>query len=168
MARSKHVILGGLAAATLGLAACNPVANLNGGEDEIERIHAAYGRGDHDALYAMTGPAFRRITSRAQFESMLDVFDVRLGAVKSTERTGFNVNTNPSGTFTTIVMSTHFAKGDGQDEFVFSGDGDAMVLEGWHINSPNLMLTAEDVADERVDRSRPPELIEMVPQKGSN
>jgi len=154
--------------ALAGLAACNPVANVNAGDDQIERFHAAYGRGDHDALYAMTGPQFHATTTKAQFDQMFDVMDVRLGRVKSSERTGFNVNTNTAGTFTTVVMTTHFAKGDGQEQFVFTGDGDAMVLEGWHVTSPNLMLTPEDVADERVDQSRPPELIEMAPQKGSN
>jgi len=173
---SKGVILGVAAAASLALAACNPVAKINGGESQVERFHAAYGRGDRDALYAMTGPQFRATTTRPQFDSLIDVVSVRLGPVRSSERTGFNVNTTTSGTYTTIVMTTHFAKGDGEENFVFTGDGDAMILEGWHVTSPNLMLTADDVADERAsdaageppDKSRPPEFVGMAPRKGSN
>ena len=138
-----------VAACALSLAACNPVANLNAGDSEIDKFHAAYSRGDRDALYAMTGPQFRASGSRDQFNDMLDVFEVRLGAVESSERTSFNVNTTPAGTLTTIVMTTHFAKGDGQETFVLSGDEDGMKLEGWHVNSPNLMLTAQDIADEK-------------------
>jgi hypothetical protein len=155
------------AGATL-LAGCNPVANLNAGDSEIEKFHAAYSRGNHQALYAMTGPQIRSGTSEAQFDAMLDVFDVRLGPVKSSERTSFNVNTTPAGTFTTIVMSTQFVKGDGQETFVFSGNGDEMTLEGWHVNSPNLMLTPEDIADERRESTGPALPARPVRPNGPN
>jgi hypothetical protein len=155
-----------ITAAILALAACNPVANLNAGDSQITKFHAAYSRGDASAIYAMTGPQLRATASHAQFAELLDVVKVRLGAVKSSERTGFNVNTNTAGTFTTIIMSTHFAKGDGQENFVFSGKGDEMKLEGWHVESPRLMLTADDVADERGDAAPAPVVL-VAPPKGS-
>ena len=164
MGRSKGMIRAGLAAATLGLAACNPVANLDAGDSQIAKIHAAYSRGDAGAIYAMTGPQFRATATRAQMDETIDVFTVRLGAVRSSERTGFNVNTNTAGTFTTITMSTQFAKGHGQENFVFSGKGDEMKLEGWHVNSPNLMLTADDIADERGDATPTPVVRVILPK----
>ena len=157
-------------AAFLLLGACNPVANVSEGDSLVEKFHAAYSRGDRDALYAMTGRQFRATTSRAQFDDLIDVVSVRLGAVSDSERTGFNVNTNTDGTFTSITMTTHFAKGDGVESFVFTGSGDEMALEGWHVQSPRLMLTADDVADERAgdaavaeDAPPPVVMVEAAP-----
>ena len=40
-----------------------------------------------------------------------------------------------------------------------------MTLEGWHVNSPNLMLTAEDIADERTRDPDPPIPVRVLPGK---
>ena len=161
---AKGLIWAVIIAATLALAACNPVANLNAADSQIAKIHAAYSRGNAGAIYAMTGPQFRATFSRAQMDQLVDVLNVRLGAIRSSERTSFNVNTNPAGTFTTIIMSTKFAKGDGQENFVFSGDGNEMKLEGWHVTSPRLMLTADDIADERGDAAPAPVQLVAPPE----
>ena len=165
--RAKRLVGAVIAAAMFALVACNPVANLNGADDQIANIHVAYSRRDAGAIYAMTGPQFRASFTRAQMDQLVDVLNVRLGAVRSTEWTSFNVNTNPDGTFTTIIMATQFAKGAGQENFVFSGDGDEMKLEGWHVQSPNLMLTAEDIADEREDAAPAPVEVRAAPRNGS-
>lgn len=164
---AKGLMSAAITAAALALAACNPVANVNAGDSQITKFHAAYSRGDADAIYAMTGQEFRATTSSAQIGELLDVVNVRLGAIRSSERIGFNVNTNPSGTFTTIIMSTHFAKGDGRENFVFSGKGDEMKLQGWHVESPRLMLTAADVADER-GAAAPAPVVLVAPPPGSS
>lgn len=166
--RAKRLIGAVIAAAMLALAACNPVANLNGADGQIAKIHAAYSRGDAGAIYAMTGPQFRASFTRAQMDQLVDVLNVRLGAVRSSERVNFNVNTNSDGTFTTIIMATQFAKGAGQENFVFSGDGDKMKLEGWHVQSPNLMLTADDIADERGDAAPAPVEVRAAPPNASS
>jgi hypothetical protein len=162
-ATAKGLMCAAIAAAILALAACNPVANLNAGDSQIAKFHAAYSRGDAGAIYAMTGPQFRATTSRAQMDDLVDVFSVRLGAVRSSERTSFNVNSNPSGTFTTIIMATQFAKGQGQEDFIFSGKGDEMKLEGWHVHSPNLALTPDDIADERGEAGPAPVVLVAPP-----
>ena len=154
-----------VSATFLALAACNPIAQVEAGDSQVAKFHAAYSRGDRDALYAMTGRQFRATTSRAQLDDLIEVVGSRLGAVRSSERTGFNVNSNTEGTFTSITMTTHFAKGDGQENFVFSGSGDAMTLEGWHVESPRLMVTADDVADERAEGAPPMVVVKAAPKK---
>ena len=151
---------------TLTLAACNPVAAFNDSEAQVTRFHQALTRGDNEALYAMTGSEFRRTTNRAQFDDLLTVIDARLGAVQSSERTNFNVNTVNGNTITTIVMNSRFEKGEGQENFVFSGTGEDMRLEGWHVLSPQLALTAADVADEQGGNGKtPPPPITVAPAK---
>ena len=156
-----------MAATLLVLAACNPMAQIKDGDSQVEKFHSAYARGDRDALYAMTGRTFRTTTSRSQFDDLIDVVSVRLGAITSSERIGFNVNSNADGTFTSITMTTHFAKGDGQENFVFSGSGDAMRLEGWHVQAPQLELTADDIADERAKGVPSPVVVRAAPTKGA-
>jgi hypothetical protein len=147
MARRSGLVLAALP--ILAISACNPAANLGDADQRIEQFHAGYERGDRASLYAMTGPQFRSAASQAQFEEMLEVVKVRLGKFQTSERISFNVNSTTNGTFTSVKMKTAFAKGEATEDFVFRGSGDDMLLEGWHINSPRLMLTADDVADER-------------------
>ncbi|MGZ5826406.1 MAG: hypothetical protein ACXWIO_10390 [Croceibacterium sp.] len=129
--------------------ACNPIANMHEGETQIERFHQLYSSGSVDALYAMTGPRFHEATTRKQFQDMFDVLNSRLGRIKSSQREGFRVNTNGSGTVTNVGMKTRFEQGLGFETFTFFGDGDDMKLEGWHVDSNRLTITADDLARER-------------------
>jgi len=143
-------------ASALVLAACNPVAALDDSEARIARFHDGLARGDGEALYRMTGAEFRATTTRAQFDDLLTVVATRLGTVEASERTNFNVNSNNGTTFTTVVMNTRFAQGEGQETFVFKGTGEDMQLAGWHVTSPRLTLTAAAVADEQAVGAAPP------------
>ena len=130
----------------LVLAACNPVANYNAGDEKIAEFQEAYSRGDGDALFAMTGPQFREITTREQFDELLAIFDARLGPVESSERAGFNVTTNTGGTFTVVQMQTEFEQGPGMETYTFLGNGEDMQLVGWNVESQRLLITADDLA----------------------
>jgi hypothetical protein len=139
------------------LAGCNPVANLHQGDAQIERFHQAYSSGNVDALYALTGPKFHQITTRKQFQDLFDLVNFRLGAIKSSKRQGFTVNSTTDGIVTNVAMDTQFAQGEATEAFYFEGSGDDMKLEGWHVNSDKLMVTPEDIARERSEvRPIPP------------
>ncbi|WP_271078145.1 hypothetical protein [Aurantiacibacter sp. MUD61] len=149
------------ALAALLLAACNPVANMNEGEDRIADFQAAYSDGNSDALWAMVGPEFREVTSREEFDDLITVVSARLGPIESSEREGFNVNTNTGGTFTTVQMATQFEQGDGVEVYMFQGNGDDMRLVGWNVNSQRLMVTPEDIAG--MAEQGDPEVVEINP-----
>jgi hypothetical protein len=134
-------------AAALMLGACNPVAQLNSGEEKVEQFQQVYSVGDYDALYAMTAPLFRETTSREDFQELVDMLQLRLGDVQSSTREGFNVNTNPQGTFTTVNMQTTFDQGAGMETYVFHGSGEDMRLAGWNVNSDRLVFTVDDLKE---------------------
>jgi hypothetical protein len=75
-----------IAATALLLAACNPVANLKQADADVARFHEVYSSGDVDGLFALTGPKFRQLTTRKQFQDLFDLVNSRLGRVKSSER----------------------------------------------------------------------------------
>lgn len=136
----------------LFLAACNPMEQLDGAEEFITQYHSVYNDGDSRTLYGLTSEEFRGATSIEQMDGMVAFVTERMGPVVSTEREGFNLNTDNGLTETTITMKTQFEKGEGTETFVFHGSGDDFRLVSWNVNSPNLInepaAPAEPVAAE--------------------
>lgn len=139
-------ILIGMAA--LLVAACNPVANMNRADEMIVEFHALYNDADIDGMWDYVGPEFRAVTTRQDFENFYQVIDQRLGAVESSTRQNFHVNSGTGGTTTTVVMTTEFSDGPGSETFTFLGKDEQMALIGWTVNADRLMFTAEDLASE--------------------
>jgi len=137
-----------LCAAAL-LTACNPVANLNQGEEQIAQFHDRYARGEYAAIYRAAGPQLRESATPDQFYDLLKVVAARLGDIQETERVGFNVNTNNGVTLTNVVMASTFELGNAQETFTFTGNGDNMKLVGWHINSDRLVFTPDDLTQDQ-------------------
>ncbi|MEL6487458.1 MAG: hypothetical protein AAFQ13_09990, partial [Pseudomonadota bacterium] len=81
----------------LGLAACNPMENLEEATDQIDRFQTHFSFGEIDEMYKMVGREFRDTTSRDDFDEMVALISNRLGTVESTQRQSFNVNTTPMG-----------------------------------------------------------------------
>ena len=132
----------------LFLAACNPMAQLDGSETTISEFHETYNSGDAQALYALTSDEFRSATTPEQMQALVDLVTERMGAVQSTEREGFNINTNNGLTETKVTMKTQFAKGEGTETYTFYGSGDELRLVGWHVDSVNFMdVPAEAVTE---------------------
>lgn len=122
---------------TLFLAACNPMAQLDEGEASIAKFHETYNSGDARALYGLTSDEFRSETTLEQMEALVALVNERMGAVESSERTGFNLNSNNGLTETTVTMKTQFAKGEGLETFIFYGTGEEMRLIVWNVDSIN-------------------------------
>ena len=142
MIRKSLLAAGAAVALSLTVAACNPVAALNDGEAQITQFHDAFSRDDSDAIWALAGDDFRAATTREDLNDLLAFVDERLGAVRSSERTSFNVNTNNGVTVTTIEMDTQFVQGEGQETFEFVGTGEEMRLLSWNVNSNRLVQNA--------------------------
>ena len=126
------------------LAACNPMAQLDDSEAAIAKFHETYNAGDARALYGLTSAEFRKATSAQDMEALVQSVSERMGAVETTEREGFNLNTNNGLTVSTVTMKTQFEKGEGIETFTFHGTGDDLRLVGWNIDSPNFAEIPED------------------------
>jgi hypothetical protein len=124
------------------VAACNPMAQMNGADEQIEQFHDLYTAQDLDGLYAMTGQELRDVAPREQWDQLVALIDERLGAVQDSSQTGFNVNTDNGQTTTVITRDTTFELGQGTETFTFFGSGDDLRLVGWEVESERLLDSA--------------------------
>lgn len=151
-------------AALIIIAACNPLANLDGAETKIERFQNTYNSGDVDGLYDMMGETFREVFTREEFDELFALFDARLGPIVESTRDGFNVNTLNGFTTTVVTMQTRFEQGEGVETYTFHGHGEDVEIVGWHVNSPRLKLTIDDVrAINQIEQSAPTTAVEVEP-----
>jgi len=131
--RAVLAIIGALA-----LAACNPFSVMGDSEAEIETFHQSWNKKDLDAIWKTTAPDFRKVVDRKRFDIMLGDFREIFGEMKSTQRQGFNINTNNGVTTAKIVMNTQFAKGEAVETFDFVSVGDEMRLVQYFVTSEML------------------------------
>lgn len=127
------------------LAGCNPVANLNAGEDQIAQFHERFNAGEYDLIYREAAPELHEVNDADEFNDILELVELRLGKVESTERADFSVNSTSAGTTTTIIMTTQFAQGEGSETFNFLGHGDDVKLMGYFVNSDRLFFSPDEV-----------------------
>lgn len=142
------------------LSACNPMAQLEQSEAKIEKWHATYNERDARTLYGLTSREFRDVTSIDEMNQLVDLVTDKMGKVSSSERTGFNINTNTNNgvTSTVVTMKTMFEKGEGTETFTFQGSGEDTRLVGWNVDSPNFVAVPTDAI------TLPERIIEGEPQ----
>ena len=144
------------------LSACNPMAQLEQSETKIEKWHATYNEGDARTLYGLTSQEFRDVTSIDEMNQLVALVTDKMGKVSSSERAGFNINTNNGVTSTVVTMKTMFEKGEGTETFTFQGSGDDTRLVGWNVDSPNFVAVPTEAITlpERIIEGEP----EAAPQ----
>lgn len=125
-------------AGALALAACNPVEVLDDAGTEIERFHADLSAGNTEAMWQRTAPGLQEVTPHDAFVAVMTNNLQLMGAVQSTERNGFNINTENGVTTANITMETQFANGAGTETFVLQQDGERWLLLSYNLTSPVL------------------------------
>ncbi len=143
--------------APLFLAACNPMAQLDGAESKIAQFHKVYNDGDARVLYGMTGEQFRAATTPQQMDELIALVAGRMGKVESSERAGFNINSDNGVNMTVVTMTTQFEKGEAEEVFTFQGSGEEMQMVGWNVESDNFLNEAEGAAEDSAPEASEPE-----------
>ena len=111
---------------------------LDDSEAEIARFHQRMSAGEVEAMWQATAPGLREVTPRDTFFAVMQNNLALMGAVVSTEREGFNINTNNGVTTVNVTMTTQFANGEGTETFVFQQEGERWLLLSYNLNSPVL------------------------------
>jgi hypothetical protein len=130
-----------VAATSLAVAACNPVAQIGEADSQIDQFHEHYAAQDSAAIYAMTAPEFREVTSEAEWAAIMGHTYQVLGPVADSSQTSFNINTNNGVTTTVVVRDTTFANDEGTETFTFFGTGEGMALGGYNVQADALIGT---------------------------
>ncbi len=131
------------ALATVLLAACNPLAVANTSDQEIDRFHQRWNAGQLDTIWRTAHPEFRTGPTKEQFINIMTLMGDALGDTVETEREGIQINTANGTTTTQIQMRTTFANGEGLETFTLRGEGDALQLLYYNVQSPLLDPVAE-------------------------
>lgn len=128
----------GVAAAVV-LGGCALSGDVSAATKGVDGFHQQLNTGHYEQLYAAAAPAFKATTSEAKFDALLDMIQRKLGRFRSDKVTGWHVNATTGGTFTSLAVTSTYADGQAQEQFVFLMNGSRASLINFQINSPALM-----------------------------
>ena len=130
----------GLLLVAVLLGGCSFAEDTDRGERAVARFHLLFGASRYTEIYVDTTESFREAATEAEFVEFLGAVRRKLGNVRACERTGLEVNWD--GDATTIWLSYHTAYelGDATEQFVWVLDGEKTRLDGYQIDSKELIL----------------------------
>jgi hypothetical protein len=122
------------------LCGCSMSADTELAEQAVPRFHEELDAGHFDAIYEASADELKKAATQQEFVSFLDAVHRKLGNTKATEKTGWNVNYQTSGSFVTLGYKTTFDGGSAEEQFVFRLQDKTAILVGYHVNSTALIL----------------------------
>jgi hypothetical protein len=108
-------------------------------EKSIAQFHALYDQGKFDDIWKDADPQFRAASTRQKYDEFMGAVQRKLGKVKSTSNTGWNVRSFNFKTTVIMAQPTVFENGQGTESFTFVVDGTNAVLVGYNIQSMDLI-----------------------------
>ena len=123
----------------LALASCQAGQDTDAAERQVAAFHADYDAGRLEPLFDQSSPVLKQMTPRPQFLAFLSETRRRLGAVKSTSQTGWNVNYDTGGGQVTLTYQTVFESGEGTEIFIYDTATPPRLI-GYNVNAPALVV----------------------------
>lgn len=108
-------------------------------EPAVENFHNQFNAKAFADIYGQAGDEMKAAATEKQLTDLLDAVYRKLGTYKSSKEQSFHVNTGPLSSVVTLVYETEFSDGKATEQFVFSVRGETAKLEGYNINSPDLI-----------------------------
>jgi hypothetical protein len=105
----------------------------------VAKFHQQFNDSQFSQIYSESSDKLKAVSSEKDLYELLSAVHRKLGTVKSTSMSGFNVNTNFAGTFVNANYSTEFTDGKANEQFVFQIDGDNAILVSYFVNSNDLI-----------------------------
>jgi len=105
----------------------------------IAEFHILLNDGKFQQIYDSSDSALKEAATFEKINELFEAVNRKLGKVVSTKNQNFNVRTFNLTTQATIVQDTKFERGDATETFTFKVDGDKAVLQGYYINSMDLI-----------------------------
>jgi hypothetical protein len=116
-------------------AGCSAGEHMDEAGRQVQRFHDLYNQGSFAKIYQEGAPALKATGSEPQFAQFMAGIRGKLGAVKSSDRQGFNINFDTEGTQVTLTFRTQFQAGQGVENFHFEDTGSGKQLVSYHVNS---------------------------------
>ena len=125
--------------AALLLGGCSSTENVSKAEGQIPHFRQLMTERQFEQIYVETADDCKKATTEKDFVGLLTAVDLKLGAVKSVTKNGWNLNYYPSGTFVTLGFKTQFERGSGDETFTYRVADGRALLAGYHITSNGLI-----------------------------
>ena len=122
-------------AALIAVAGC---ASKRSAEEAVEQFHQMVDSGRYQEIYRNSDPELKRITSEEQMTALLAQVHDRMGTVRSSRQSSFNINANNGVSRVVLTYNTEFTSGRATENFNYRVEGGQARLAGYHINSNDL------------------------------
>lgn len=130
----------GLLALVAVLCGCSMSADSELAERAVPKFHEEMDTGHFAAIYDESADEMKKATTQQDFVALLDAIHRKLGNTKASDKTGWRVDYQTSGSFVTLGYKTTFDSGNADEQFVFRLQDKAALLVAYHINSTALIL----------------------------
>ena len=109
------------------------------GEGGVVQFHNQFNALQYKQIYAGASEAFRKSATEADVIALFETLHTKLGNMKQSTQSGWQVNSTDVGTTVSLDYSTDFAEGNGTEKFVFLVTGEKASLFNYNVNSPLLV-----------------------------
>jgi hypothetical protein len=123
----------------LSTGACSLLKGRETGERAVTRFHDQFNAEQYLDIYKQSDEGFRKATSESDMTALFSAVRRKLGTVKNTNQTRWNVNSTPAGTMVVLAYDTEFTEGKAQEQFVYYVSGNDAKLYRYDILSPLLV-----------------------------
>ena len=128
-----------LALCLAALSSCSVTKGKGIAEGAVVQFHEQLNAGQYHDIYVQTDEGFRRAATEVDTVALFEAIRRKLGTVKNSTQTGWNVNATTSGTMVSLGYDVEFSEGKGTEQFVFHVTGGKALLFNYNINSPLLI-----------------------------
>jgi len=121
------------------LAGCNPIKSTATADKGVVDFHTLYDAKDYEGIYDAAHADFQNSQPKEEILGFMAKMREKTGAVKTTQRTGWEAKTFNMETDVVVVYQTDFENGPGQETFTFRIKDETASLRGWYLQSPLLL-----------------------------
>ena len=118
---------------------CSLMKSREPAEAAVANFHIQYNDGQFREIYSQADNEFKKSASEEQLLQLLETARRKLGMVKQSTQTKWNVNATTSGTLITLTYDVEFSEGKGTEQFVWRMNEDRALLYNYNVNSPLLI-----------------------------
>lgn len=117
---------------------CSSLSNVKSAEEAVVRLHGHHSSRNFASAYAEADESFRAAVGASEYMRSIQGVREKLGAVKSTSRTGWHMKLRTDGTYVSLTYRTEFEKSGATEAFLFRIVGDRARLVNYAVESPVL------------------------------
>lgn len=118
---------------------CSMMKDSKTAEPAVEKFHSQFNAKDFAGIYDEAGDQIKGAATEKQLTDLLDAVYRKLGTYQKSTALSWHVNSGPMTSIVTLSYDTEFSDGKATEQFVISVSGEKVRLEGYNINSSDLI-----------------------------